>query len=123
MSAMETFANNVTREVAGGVDEKEVVRGFDLASIAILVMQVVIEVLKNCPAPAARIIDAAKKPRMLQKARFAALVSSRCCDHASDTVRQNHSRIAIACLSVASQTNETELLAIINEAKSDNLLV
>lgn len=123
MSAIETFADNVTREVAGGVEEKDVVRGFDWISVAVAVMQIVIEVLKNCPAPAAQIIDVAKKPRPIQKARFAALVSSRCCNHSSDTVRQNHSRIAVACMFIASQTPNDELFAITNEAKTDSLLI
>jgi hypothetical protein len=121
LSALEKAANDVADEVAG--EPKEGLVGFDWMTIATIVAQVVIEIVKNCKSRNPEEVAATmKNPGIMARARFRAIVSRATDNTGSQTIDLHKGRLAHACMSVASRMTEADLVSVIHDANDNSLI-
>ena len=119
---LEEFANTAAEKVAGA-KPAEGEAALDFAAIIELVMSIVSQIVDNCPASDAEVVKAVKKPNLVQRAKFRALVSRECNNCWRAHLKDQSGKVSQAMLELAESTPEADALAVVYEARNPDWML
>ena len=110
MSKVEEFAREVT--AIYGPNAQESLFGLSIIEWIEMIMEIVIEVIENCPNSNRKgVVAAIKRPGLFNKVRFRRIARQVCPDGV------DYTQVAEACMQVASQKEEGDIETVVKEVQ------
>ena len=128
MSALQTFSEKVTTRIAGPAPSSAVttsagVGAPDWTALLEQIMQLVMSLLADCSMSDTKVVAAARKPNILQRARFKSQVYRELRSSGTSRWRSEAASVCSGILDEAAEASEEELLDVVFETSNDDWLL